>query len=114
MAARASRWIGCACGAAAALALAGCEAVSDMGSYGFVMRDRYVYASCKEIANTGTGMLNREKELTGLIEKADSGLGGFIVSTTTYRSELEQVRAHLKALARAARDKNCDVPATPK
>ena len=114
MAARASSWIGCAFGAAAALALAGCEAVSDMGSYGFVMRDRYVYASCKDIASTRTGMLNREKELTGLIEKADTGLGGFIVSTTTYRSELEQVGAHLKALAQASRDKNCDAPATPK
>ena len=94
--------------------LAGCEAVSDMGSYGFVMRDRYVYASCPEIASTRTGMLNREKELVGLIEKADSGLGGFIVSTTTYRSELEQVRAHLKALAKASQDKNCDAPAPPK
>lgn len=114
MAARASRRLAGACGAAAALMLAACEAVSDMGSYGFVMRDRYVFASCQEIASTRTGMLNREKELVGLIEKADTGIGGFIVSTTTYRSELEQVRAHLKALAKAGQDKNCDAPAQPK
>lgn len=111
MAERASRWLEGACAAAAALAVAGCASVSDMESYVFVLSDRYIYSSCQEIAGARTGMLNREKELIGLIEKADSGLGGFIVSTTTYRSELEQVRAHLKALAKAGREKGCDAPA---
>ena len=55
-------------------------------------------------------MLNREKELVGLIEKADSGFGGFLVSATTYRSELAMMRSHLKALAAAAREKNCEAP----
>ncbi len=111
MAARASRILAAACGAAAALTLAGCEAVSDMGSYGLVMRDRYSYSSCPEIAGTRVGALKREEELVGLIQKADSGFGGFIVSATTYRSELEQTRAQLKALAVAAREKGCDLPA---
>jgi hypothetical protein len=113
MAGRASRWFECACGAAAALAVAGCSSVSDMASYTFVLPDRYIYNSCKEIGEIRGGQLNREKELVGLIEKADSGLGGFIVSTATYRSELEQVRAHLKALARASQEKGCDAPAKP-
>jgi hypothetical protein len=111
MAERANRCFACVAGAAAALAVAGCSSVSDMASYTFVLSDRYVYSSCKEIADTRGGHVNREKELVGLIEKADSGLGGFIVSTTTYRSELEQVRAHLKALAKAGREKGCDAPA---
>jgi hypothetical protein len=95
----------------AALAAAGCSSVSDMESYTFVLPDRWTYASCQEIASTRTSMGNREKELVVLMEKADSGLGGFIVSTTTYRSELVQVRAHLKALARASGEKGCDAPA---
>lgn len=111
MAGRASRWLEGACAAAAAVAIAGCASVSDLESYVFVLSDRYIYNSCKEIGEIRGGQLNREKELIGLIEKADSGLGGFIVSTTTYRSELEQVRAHLKALAKAGRDKGCDAPA---
>ena len=111
MAGRASRWLQWVCGAAAALAVAGCSGVSDMASYTFVLSDRYTYNSCKEIGDIRVGLLAREKELIGLIEKADSGLGGFIVSTTTYRSEFEQIRAHLKALAKAGREKGCDAPA---
>jgi hypothetical protein len=110
MAGRASRSLSLACGAAAALALAGCEAVSDMGSYGFVMRDRYSSSPCSEILASRGAIIKREEELVGLIQKADSGFGGFIVSATTYRSELEQARSHLKALAAAAREKNCDAP----
>jgi hypothetical protein len=113
MAARASRWLARAAGAAAALAVAGCSSVSDMASYTFVLSDRYVYSSCKEIADNRGVQVSREKELVGLIEKADSGLGGFIVSTATYRSELVQVRAHLKALAKASQEKGCDAPAKP-
>jgi hypothetical protein len=111
MAGRASRWLGYACGAAAVLAAAGCTSLADMESYTFVLSDRYVYSSCQEIASTRTGMMSREKDLIGLIEKADTGFGGVVVSMTTYRSELVQVRAHLKALARASREKGCDAPA---
>ena len=94
----------------AGLALAGCAGVTDVGDYAFVLRDRYAYSSCQEIAAQRTSVLNREKELIGLIDKADSGFGGFLVSATTYRSELAMMRAHTKALAVAARDKNCDAP----
>jgi hypothetical protein len=113
MAGRASGWLGCACATAAAWAVAGCSSVSDIASYTFVLPDRYIYSSCKEIGEVRGGQLNREKELIGLIEKADAGFGGFIVSTVTYRSELEQVRAQLKALARASQEKGCDAPAKP-
>jgi hypothetical protein len=96
---------------AAGLALAACGSISDVGDYALVLQDRYAYSSCQEIASTRVAQINREKELVGLIEKADTGFGGFLVSTTTYRTELEQVRSHLRALARAARDKGCDAPA---
>jgi hypothetical protein len=117
MAARARPHIATPCGAgavialAAGLALAGCGSVSDVGDYALVLQDRYAYSTCPEIANMRVSQTNREKELVGLIEKADTGLGGFLVSATTYRTELEQVRSHLRALARAAREKGCDAPA---
>jgi hypothetical protein len=90
------------------LLLAGVLAGCATAEYAFVLQDRYSSSSCAEIATARTPMLKREEELTALIQKADSGFGGFIVSTTTYRSELEQTRAHLKALAVASREKGCD------
>jgi hypothetical protein len=103
-------WIGGVIGAAAALALGGCAGVSDVGSYALVLQDRYAYSTCQEIATTRGNLTNREKDLVELIQKADSGFGGILVSITTYRSELAQVRAQLKFLARAEQEKNCSAP----
>ena len=109
MAARAKPWIG-VIGAAAALGLSGCAGVSDVGSYALVLQDRYAYSTCQEIATTRASMTSREKELVELVRKADTGFGGVLVSVTTYRSDLAQVRAHLKFLARAEQEKNCGAP----
>jgi uncharacterized protein (DUF697 family) len=111
MAAHAKSWIAGVTGAAAALALSGCASVSDVGGYAIVLQDRYAYSTCQEIATTRTGMTNREKELVELIQKADSGFGGILVSVTTYRSELMLVRGHLKSLGRAEQEKNCGAAA---
>ena len=99
-------------GAAALLALAGCASVEEVGGYAFVLRDRYIANTCKEIRDTRGTYTTREKELIGLLEKAESGgIGGALVGATTYRSELAQVRAQLRALAVAEREKPCDAPA---
>jgi hypothetical protein len=97
--------------AAAALAgLCGCAAVSDPVGFSMATQDRYDFMTCAQIiANRGANNA-RVKQLTELIEKAESSPGGFIVSATAYRSELVQARALAQAAERAARLNNCDAP----
>lgn len=107
MAARAKRLRGrVAAVAMAALSLAGCG-VPDVGSYAFVLQDRYVYMNCTELAGQRTRWTNRQKELAGLIEKAESTPGGFLVSAASYRTELVQARAHLKFVLQTQQQKGC-------
>jgi hypothetical protein len=101
-----------AASAALALALAGCSGVPDVGSYAFVLQDRYVYNSCQELTNQRAHWTAREKELAGLVAKAESTPAGFLVSAASYRSELVQARAHLRFIGDAQRQKGC--PETPR
>jgi len=97
-------------GAAALASLCGCAAVSDPAGFSIATQDRYDFMTCAQIvANRGANNA-RVKQLTELIEKAESSPGGFIVSATAYRSELVQARALAQAAERAARLNNCDAP----
>jgi hypothetical protein len=96
--------------AAALAALCGCAAVSDPAGFSVATHDRYDFMNCAEIIGARNGNNGRVKQLTDLIEKADSSPGGFIVSATAYRSELVQARALAQAADRAARMHNCDAP----
>jgi hypothetical protein len=96
---------------AALLGVSGCGTVSDYGSYGLVTQDRYDYMTCEELRGQRGTLTNREKELAELIEKANTGgFAGVFVGATTYRSELEFTRAHLKFLTRSEQMKGCKPP----
>ncbi len=97
----------------AALGLAGCSSVSDPAGFSIVTQDRFDFMTCKQIIDNRNGQTGRMKELAGLIEKAESSPGGFIVGAAAYRSEYVQARALAAAADRAARMHNCD-PAKPK
>jgi hypothetical protein len=99
--------------AAALAALCGCGSVSDPAGFSIATQDRYDFMTCKEIVNYRTSNNTRVKQLTELMEKADSSPGGFIVSAAAYRSELVQARALAAAAERAARLNNCDTAKTP-
>jgi len=96
----------------AALAVAGCSAVSDPAGFGVVSQDRYDFMTCKEILANRDGRIGRMKELAGLIEKAEASPGGFLVGAAAYQSEYVQARAQVAAAERAARLNNCDAPKT--
>jgi hypothetical protein len=57
---------------------------------------------------------NREKELVGLMERADQGTGGPVVNAMVYSADLRQIRADVQELNATMREKGCDslVPAT--
>ena len=94
----------------AALAVAGCTAVSDPAGYAIASQDRYDFMTCKEIINNRNAQTGRMKQLAEQIEKAEASPGGFIVSAAAYRSEYVQARALAAAADRAARLNNCDAP----
>ncbi|MGB9366986.1 MAG: hypothetical protein WCE79_13345 [Xanthobacteraceae bacterium] len=94
----------------AALAVAGCDTVSDPAAFGIVSQDRYDFMACKEIIANRNAQTARMKELGDRIEKAEASPGGFIVGAAAYRSEYVQARGLAAAADRAARQKNCDAP----
>jgi hypothetical protein len=99
------------CGSALALAalLIGCASAGDPVGYTIVAQDRYDFLNCTEIINQRNGQLAREKELVGLVQKAEASPAGFIVSYSAYRSELVQVRALIVAADRAAKKNGCEI-----
>ena len=99
--------------AAALVGLCGCGAVSDPAGFSIATQDRYDFMTCPEIIGARNNHNARVKQLTDLVEKADSSPGGFIVSATAYRSELVQARTLAQAAERAARMHNCDAPKKP-
>jgi len=108
------RRIVCFTGAALlAAACAACTGIGDPAGYSIVTQDAFDFKSCPEITGARTSLSAREKELGGLIEKAESAPGGVIVSYTAYRSELTSIRAQRQAADRAARMHDCDAPKKP-
>jgi hypothetical protein len=96
-------------GALAAAALcAACSA--DVGGYSVVTQDKYAIMACPEIITNRNALTAREKDLSGLVEKAESAPGGFIAGTLAYRSELGETRMKLRLAQEAAAQKNCDAP----
>jgi hypothetical protein len=93
---------------AAAALCAACT--SDVTGYAVVTQDKYAIMPCPEIIANRTALTGREKELSGLVEKAESAPGGIIAGALAYRSELSEVRTKLRLAQEAAAQKNCDAP----
>jgi hypothetical protein len=97
---------------AGALTVAGlCAAcATDIVGYSVVTQDKYTVNTCKEIVAQRNALAAREKELSGLVEKAESAPGGIIASYLAYRSELTETRTRLRLATQAAARLGCDAP----
>jgi hypothetical protein len=97
---------------AGVLALAAlCAAcTSDVAGYSVVTQDKYDIMTCTEIVAQRNSLTAREKDLSGLAEKAESSPGGIIASYAAYRSELAETRTKLQLARRAAERLGCDAP----
>lgn len=93
---------------AAAMCVAACA--TDTPGFAIVTQDKYDFMSCREIVGHRTGLVAREKELSGFAAKAEAAPGGVIAGTLAYSSELNSTRALLFAVNRAARKNKCDAP----
>jgi hypothetical protein len=83
--------------------------MSDPVGLAAVTQDRFDFMSCPEIIPQRNSLIAREKQLSDLAAKAESGFGGVVVSYAAYHSELTQIRAQIAAADRGARKNNCDL-----
>ncbi|MEZ5787777.1 MAG: hypothetical protein R3D62_15175 [Xanthobacteraceae bacterium] len=86
--------------------LLGCAQNLDLGIL-YAAPGKYDYLRCEDLKPRLAASLNREKELTALMTRANQEAGGAVVNVVAYSADLAQVRADMKILRQAAADKNC-------
>ncbi|OAF15807.1 hypothetical protein [Bradyrhizobium neotropicale] len=77
---------------AAGLALAGCAGMSDTVSPAFADPGKYELYDCKQLETERKSLARRAAELQGLMNKAETGAGGAVVSELAYRNDYIAVR----------------------
>jgi hypothetical protein len=93
--------------AACCLALGACASGGDTGLLILADPGKYQYHNCTQLAEARTKALDRQKELKGLIDKAEQGTGGVFVGAIAYRSDYVAVGQDLQTLDATAREKKC-------
>ena len=92
--------------------LAGCASDGAVGGGGgspmfFADAGKYQFHNCDRLASAAKRQSERQRELKELIDKAEQGAAGQIVSALAYRSDYAAVNEDLRVLQSAVRDKNC-------
>lgn len=99
--------------AALALPLAGCISMNDPLASTVTSPGQYGLYDCPAIKVAAGGINKRQRELEGLIARANRGAAGGLVSATTYQPEYVTLRGKMSQLRREAAAKHCGFdPAT--
>jgi hypothetical protein len=93
------------------LATGGCTSAVE-GPLIFSDAGKYQYHNCDQLAAAARTQAAREQELKALIDKADQGVGGFLVSLMAYKTDYVAVEEELRVIETTARNKHCVTPAT--
>ncbi|MFL5045838.1 MAG: twin-arginine translocation pathway signal [Xanthobacteraceae bacterium] len=83
------------------------------GPYFFADAGKYQFHSCEQLAAVSKQKHDRQRELKELIDKAEQGAGGQIVSVLAYRSDYVAVNEELQVIDSTVREKNCAAAAPP-
>jgi hypothetical protein len=94
----------------AAFALAGCGAGNDAGSL-MIDPGRYSFYHCNDLAARWKVLAAREKELRGLMDKANESGGGAVIGSLAYRTDYETTLSDERLLQQTAAEKNCGLTA---
>lgn len=98
---------------AAALPLAACQTAGDPLATALTSPGQYDLYDCPAIKVAAQGVVKRQRELEGLITRANRSPGGGLVSATTYQPEYVTLRGKMSELRRVAAANNCNFdPAT--
>jgi hypothetical protein len=89
------------------LALAGCSSTSESTMTFFAAPGKYQYHDCDQLAAAMKGTTARQKELKGLIDKAEQGAAGAFVGAIAYKTDYLAATEDIKLLEAATREKNC-------
>ena len=66
----------------------------------------------RQLAVAAKAQSARELELKALIDKAEQGVGGILVSLMAYKTDYVAIEEDLRVIESTARSKNCLTPST--
>jgi hypothetical protein len=88
-------------------ALSGCAEMSDNMTAAFADPARYELYDCKQLETERQSLAKKEAELQGLMAKAETGVGGAVVSELAYRNDYVALRGQSHFADEAWRKNNC-------
>jgi len=91
----------------AGLGLGGCAGMSDTMSTAFADPAKYALYDCKQLEPERKSLANKTAELEGLMAKAETGVGGTVVSELAYRNDYVATRGQAKLADEAWQHNNC-------
>ncbi|HWM49570.1 MAG TPA: hypothetical protein VNR11_21935 [Xanthobacteraceae bacterium] len=90
------------------IACGGCSIALDENSGVYAAQPgKYDFLDCRSIQLRVDANATREAELSALMQRANQGAAGAVVSALVYRDELSLVRADQQALRKASDEKRC-------
>jgi hypothetical protein len=89
------------------LQLGGCAGMSDGMSEAFADPAKYELYNCKQLQDERAVLKSRMSEIQGLMAKADTGTGGFVVSELAYRNDYISIRGQMRFADEAWRRNKC-------
>jgi len=92
--------------------LAGCAGTVDTQGL-FAQPGKFRFLPCKDLKLRGDTAAQRERQLNSLVERANQGPGGSVISPLVYGPELEQARADQREIQQTINEKNCNVRPGP-
>jgi hypothetical protein len=76
----------------------------------FVDPGKYEWHSCEQLAPQRKYFADRVQQLKLLMDKAEKGTGGAVVSVIAYKGDYVMAEDELKLIDATARDKKCKTP----
>lgn len=94
--------------AACAIGLAGCASSGEAITSVYVDPAKYELYDCKQLRDVRRSTSNRAAEVQGLMNKAQTGFAGSVVSEIAYRNDYLTARAQYKLADDAWRRNDCE------
>ncbi|QQO22779.1 twin-arginine translocation pathway signal [Bradyrhizobium diazoefficiens] len=92
---------------AAAAAMSGCASMSETVAPAFADPAKYELYDCKQLEDERKALAKRTDDLRRLMEKAETGAGGAVVSELAYRNDYIAVRGQAQLAEDAWRRNKC-------
>src|SRR5258705_4957376 len=93
-------------------ALSGCANMSDSVTSAFADPAKYDLYECKQLETERKTLATRAAELQGLMAKAETGVGGSVISELAYRNDYIAVRGQTKLAEEVWQRNKCQASAS--